>query len=463
MSGKKKVSYSVLSWRYGICNGFSTMLTTVAATYWAIFLTDAVGLEAAVMASILSVASIVDMISVPIVGIVMQKVSFKSGKFRPWLIIGATVAALFRWLSFCDVGLTGAARGLWFGGAYVLAYLFFNFCYSAYSGLLPLMASDPDDRQAFASCKNICNSAGKFLFSMFSVTLIALFGQGNDARGYSMLALLIAVLVVLAYAQLFACTKKVDVVAAKSNSKDAPVKDDYSASLWEMIRFSITKPFVIYLLGASCKGSAYFIITGLAAYYYTYVVGDKSMLTVYLSMSTFLMIFGSFITPFISRWLKGAKQTYRTGLIIYAGCIFLAYFFGKSAIAFTAIFSIGYIGYSIAHTAEITVYASVVDYSQWKHGRDLKPFMMALFNLVPKIGTTVGAFVMGWGLVAVGFDKANVTESAVQGIRMLFSLVPGAILILGIIMFIIFPLNDEKVRQMQIEIRERKAKEAAAK
>ena len=89
--------------------------------------------------------------------------------------------------------------------------------------------------------------------------------------------------------------------------------------------------------------------------------------------------------------------------------------------------------------------------------------MMSLFNLVPKIGTTVGAFVMGWGLVAVGFDKANVTESAVQGIRMLFSLVPGAILIIGIIMFIIFPLNDEKVRQMQQEIRERKAKEAAAK
>lgn len=463
MSGKKKVSYSVLSWRYGVCNGFSTMLTTVASTYWAIFLTDAVGLEAAVMASILSIASIVDMVSVPIVGIVMQKVNFKSGKFRPWLMIGAVIAALFRWLSFCDVGMSGAARGLWFGGAYVLAYLGYNLAFTAYSGLLPLMATDPDDRQGFASSKNICNSTGKFLFSMFSVYLISLFGQGNDAKGYSMLALLIAVLVILGYLQLFACTKKVDVTSVKETAKNEPVKDEYKASLWEMIRFSVTKPFIIYLLGASCKGSAYFIITGLAAYYYTYVVGDKGMLTVYLSMSTFLMIFGSFITPFLSRWLKGAKQTYRTGLIIYAGCIFLAYFFGKSAIAFTAIFSIGYIGYSIAHTAEITVYASVVDYSQWKHGRDLKPFMMALFNLVPKIGTTVGSFIMGWGLVAVGFDKANVTESAVQGIRMLFSLVPGSILILGVIMFIIFPLNDEEVRQMQAEIRERKAKEAAAK
>ena len=70
MGKKKKVMYSVMSFRYGLTNGFSTLITTMASTYWAIFLTDAVGLETAVMAGILSAASIVDMVSVPFIGII---------------------------------------------------------------------------------------------------------------------------------------------------------------------------------------------------------------------------------------------------------------------------------------------------------------------------------------------------------------------------------------------------------
>lgn len=457
MGNKKKVMYSVMSFRYGLTNGFSTLITTMASTYWAIFLTDAVGLQTAVMAGILSAASIVDMVSVPIIGIIMQKAKFKSGKFRPWLILGAVTAAVFRWLTFTDPGLTGVAQAVWFGGGYILTYVGYNIAFTAFTGLLPLMATDPDDRQAYAGAKSICNSAGKFVFSLFSVSLVAAFGRGNDALGYSMLALLIGVLVILAYFQLFTATKKIDVVQTEEKKEGgAKSGDAYKASLWEMIKFAITKPFLLYLGGASCKGSTYFIITGLAAYYYTYVVGDKNMLTFYLSLSTFLMIFGSFIMPFVSRLVKGAKQTYILGLALYAACLALAYFLGQDAVVFTILMSAGYVGYSVAHAAEITVYSSVVDYSQWKSGKDLKPFMMSLFNLVPKIGTTVGSVVMGYGLVAVGFDAANVTESAVDGIRILFSALPCILLLVGIVLMVIFPLTDDKVRKMQAEIKARK-------
>ena len=261
--------------------------------------------------------------------------------------------------------------------------------------------------------------------------------------------------------QLFTATKKIDVVAPKAETAKGevkkPVEDVYKASLWEMIKYAITKPFLLYLGGASCKGSTYFIITGLAAYYYTYVVGDKNMLTVYLSLSTFLMIGGSFIMPYVSRLVKGAKQTYILGLSIYAACLALAYFLGTNAVVFTVLMSAGYVGYSIAHAAEITIYSSVVDYTQWKSGKDLKPFMMSLFNLVPKIGTTVGSFVMGFGLVAVGFDKTNVTAGAISGIRVLFSALPSLLLVVGIVLMVLFPLTDDKVRSMQAEIRERKA------
>ena len=77
-------------------NGFSTLLTTVAATYWALFLTGAVGMEPAMMATILSISSTVYLLSIPVCGIVMQKVRIGGGKwgiFRPWLLAGGGIAA----------------------------------------------------------------------------------------------------------------------------------------------------------------------------------------------------------------------------------------------------------------------------------------------------------------------------------------------------------------------------------
>lgn len=455
METKNKI-YTLKSVRYGVTNLFSTLLTTVAATYWALFLTDAVSLETALMATILTISSTVDLISIPLCAIILQKAKFKKGgKFRPWLLIGGVGAALFRWLSFTDLGLSSGGQAVWFAGTYVLTYIFFNLAYSAFTGLLPVMAKTPEDRVSFSSGRVTFNSIGKFLFSLSSVFLISAFGKGHsESFGYSAFALLIAFLVVLGFVQLFFAAKKDDVIEVyEDQSKQGSKKvDQYDASIWEMIKYTISKPFLLYLLSSACKGTTYFIIVGLAGYYYTYVIGDKSMFTVYLTASTFLMICGSFFTPFISKLVKGSRNTFIIGILLYGICLGSAFFFGKTGMSFTIIMCLGYIGYSIAHASEVAVYSTVVDYTKWKYKKDLKPFMMTLFSLTPKIGTAIGSAVLGFGLVAVGFSKDNITPQAVDGIRALLSGLPAVLSAVSVIAMILFPLTEKKVREMYADM-----------
>ncbi len=459
---KGKSIYTGAAFRYGITNGFSTLLTTVASTYWSLFLTSAVGIETAIMATILTVSSTVDLISIPICGVVLQKVRFKKGgKFRPWLVIGGVGAALLRWLSFTNLGLTGAGQAIWFAGTYILSYLFFNLAYSAFTGILPVMAKTPNERVAYASSRVTWNSVGKFLFSLTSVGLIKFFGKTSEATGYSMLALIISILVVIGFVQLFMGTKKYDVIETVE-SAGGKTKDQYDASIWEMIKYTITKPFVLYLIGSACKGTTYFIITGLAAYYYRYVVADMNMLTVYLTASTFLMIGGSFLTPYVSKLFKGSRNTFVVGVLFYGLFLGSAYFFGKSAVTFTVIMCLAFVFYSFAHSAEVAVYSYVVDYTKWKTGKDLKPFMMTLFSLTPKIGTTIGAAVLGYGLVAVGFNKAKVTPQAVAGIKALFSALPAIIAIIGAAAMLLCPLAEKKVQEMHADIAKKDAEKESA-
>ena len=79
--------------------------------------------------------------------------------------------------------------------------------------------------------------------------------------------------------------------------------------------------------------------------------------------------------------------------------------------------------------------------------------MMSMFNILPKIGTAIGNTVLGYGLVAIGFQKENVTASAASGLRVLFSALPAAILFIGVVVFLLFPLTDEKIKSMQEDIK----------
>ncbi len=461
---KRKTIYTGPSIRYGITNGFSTLLTMVASTYFAFYLSSVIKIETAIMATIITVSSLADLISIPICAVILQKTKFKKGgKLRPWLLIGGIGAALLRWLNFTNLGLTGMGQAVWFAGTYILSYFFFNLAYSAFTGILPLMAKSPDERVAFASSRTVFNSIGKFLFSLSSLALIMAFGGRTNATGYSVLALIIAILVVFGFWQLYVGTKKYDVIESVE-VKPGKTKDQYDASIWEMVKCTITKPFILYLIGACCKGTTYFIITGLTAYYYGFVVNNMNMMTLYMTLSTFLMIIGAAATPYVSRLAKGSRNIYAIGLLVYGLVMGTAYFLGKTALPFTIIMSTAFIFYALAHSAEAALYSFVVDYTQWKSGKDLKPFMMTLFSLVPKVGTTVGAAVLGYGLVAVGFNvKAKVqTPAAIEGIRGLLSALPAILAVVGAVAIILCPLTEKNIRQMHEDMAKKEAEKKAA-
>ena len=86
---------------------------------------------------------------------------------------------------------------------------------------------------------------------------------------------------------------------------------------------------------------------------------------------------------------------------------------------------------------------------------------MSMLSMVIKIGIVVSNLVVGWGLVAVGFDAANVTETAKTGIMNLTVLMPMVIMIIGAVITLLSPLSDKRVRTIKAELEKRHAGEQA--
>ena len=215
-------------------------------------------------------------------------------------------------------------------------------------------------------------------------------------------------------------------------------------------------PMIIYLAGSICKIVGSIGLTMLVSYYYTYAYGDMSMLTVYLTLSTVLQLIGATLAPVVNKIVKGNRNTFATGMFIYAACLALAFVTGKgSALIFTVFLAVGYMGWAITHTADAAYYSYIGDLVEYKHHKNIQPFLMSMLSMVIKIGIVVSNMVVGWGLVAVGFDANNVTEAAKTGIMNLTVLLPCAVLILGGIITLFSPLNDRKVREIKEELDKR--------
>jgi len=103
------------------------------------------------------------------------------------------------------------------------------------------------------------------------------------------------------------------------------------------------------------------------------------------------------------------------------------------------------------------MYADTADYGEWKRGRRATGLVFSASTMSQKIGWALGAFVALTLMSQVGFEP-NQTQSveSLDGLVLLFSLIPAAFGILAMIIAFFYPLNDARVAQIVNELAERR-------
>jgi GPH family glycoside/pentoside/hexuronide:cation symporter len=109
------------------------------------------------------------------------------------------------------------------------------------------------------------------------------------------------------------------------------------------------------------------------------------------------------------------------------------------------------------------MYADTADYGAWKFGRRTTGLVFSAAVFAQKIGLAVGSFLLGWILTFVGFTaNAIQTPRALLGIKIVFSLLPGALALLSGLAIFFYRLDDTTVKQMEGELAAGKTDPASA-
>jgi GPH family glycoside/pentoside/hexuronide:cation symporter len=107
--------------------------------------------------------------------------------------------------------------------------------------------------------------------------------------------------------------------------------------------------------------------------------------------------------------------------------------------------------------------ADSADYSEWKSGRRATGLCFSAAVFAQKAGWGIGAAIAGWLLTAFHYvPDVTQTESALTGIKLLVSVIPG-VLYMSCAGFMIFYAIDSKLTAlMKEELDARRAHEAVA-
>jgi glycoside/pentoside/hexuronide:cation symporter, GPH family len=137
------------------------------------------------------------------------------------------------------------------------------------------------------------------------------------------------------------------------------------------------------------------------------------------------------------------------------------YFFSNTAV--TAVFLTqtlhGFI-YGITIPLLWAMIADVADYSEWKNSRRATAIIFSAMIFGLKFGLSVGGALSAWLLGVFGYeaDAPAQTDAAVNGIKLMVSVIPGVIFIAGTSLLVGYSISKKMEVQIEKDLKERRLK-----
>ena len=368
------------------------------------FLSDVLSLPVWVFAAasmVLSVMRIFDAINDPITGLVIDNIRSPWGKFKPAILVGGILSAVFSILLFANIG-----TGWTFVILFAIAYFFWDVTYGindiAYWTLLPAMSSDQKFREKTGAFARICANVGMYIVMVGWQPVTS--ALGDTPKAWFWCAVVIAVIYLLGL--LF------PLLGVKE--KRVAVEDQESTTLKQMWRALVHNDQLMWTtLSMGLFMVGYCTTVGFAVYYMKYIFGNEGLYVVLVGVCGVAQLSALGVYPAVSRRFN-RKQLYTlsTALILAGYGIF---FFAEISIILIALGAVlVFVGQAFIQTLMLMFLADTVEYGQWKLGKRNESITSSVQPLINKIGGALSTAVVSLTLIISGIKVDGGTVDAID-------------------------------------------------
>ncbi len=447
--------------KYGFYLFGSSTAAMIQMTYMTIFMTDYIGIPAAVVATTLLVARVLDLIIGIVSGGIIEKVHMRWGKYRSWLLILRWVIVFSLVCSFFDTGSWPLAFkvGVSFVG-YILLNASMSFTTNAYYALGPALAgANLNDRFRLSARGAQFMCLAMLLQSSAALPLVNVLTPVCGAANAFLVAAIIFAIPYLFSCQIVSNLCKECDPSGKFDESGRPHKSQVTVK--DMIQsVAKNKQLLVMFLAMTVYYVGFYVFSNFGTYYFSYIVGDFNLFTVSMTVTTITGFLASLVMPKLGGML-GKKKAFIAAMVAYAVICVAYYPAGSNWILYTVLAAVGGAAVYLFSSFGANYFVDCGEYYLYKTGVDTRDVAIAMYSVPMKIGMMLGGAIATYGLAALNFEAhMGVDQTFYNGFMSLRSFAP-AILILLAGLFVAFGYKiTDKDAQMYAE---ENAKRAAAK
>ena len=449
---------------YGCGDFASSMFWKLFSMFLLFFYTDVFGISAAAVGTMFLVTRIWDAVNDPMMGVIADRTNTRWGKFRPYLLYVAVPFGIIGVLTFTTPDFDTSGKLIYAYVTYTMMMMVYTAVNVPYASLMGVMTNVSSERTSLASFRFIGAFAGGFLVTSTANSLIVHFGGSTTSSvGYQWTIAIYSFIAIIFFLLTFLGTKERLQPAVTQSSLKEDLRDIMKNGPW----FIMLGAGISILIFNSLRD-------GSIMYYFRYYVQDQ---TVSLFGTEYDFSYGILASAYMSIWVGtniigvilakpisaviGKKKTYLVSAILSAILSFFIFFLqpGQIALLFISNILIG-ITAGIVMPLNWAMYADIADYSEWKTGRRATGLIFSSSSMSQKFGWTLGGALTGWLLAAFGFQPGvDQSETALFGIRLMFTIIAGAGALLAVVFVFLYPLDEKTMAKVESELEISRAKE----
>jgi GPH family glycoside/pentoside/hexuronide:cation symporter len=420
---------------YGTGDFASNLMWGVISSFLLYFYTNVALIPVVATGTIFLLSRFLDAFIDPVIGGFIDRTNSKWGRTKPYIMFGIIPLGVIYVLTFTNIGGSNGEKIIYAYVTYIITGILYSVVNIPYGALMPIMTRDSNEKAQLSSFRMIGMAAGNIFVTACTMPLVNILGQGNQSRGFLFTTILFAV---IGFFSFMIITKN-----CKERYLEVRIDSNKKTSVLETYRIAVKNgPWVATVLFALFSFIRIGAFVSITIYFCLTVLRNPAAISIILPLMYVAAFIASMFTPAFIRKFK-YRNANIIGILLMAISFCIMPFFANNFIVFVIIYFVGQLFGGVTSGTVFGMISDSVDYNEWKFGVRSEGTLYAGYSFATKVGMAIGGAVVGYMLAFIGYNPAKVTASAVNGLNMLFYVVPVVCMIIQIIIVLFYKLDKQ--------------------
>lgn len=392
-----------------------------------------------IVTTIILVLRIAELFVDPFIGNIIDKTKTRWGRFKPWVLGGAVIAAVTLAMLFTDFGGLTVSNPTLYLIIFAIVYFIMDIFYSAKDvaiwSMIPALSFDSHEREVTATIARIGSVFGAQMVTVIVMPVVLYFsinqnGGAGDPTGWFAFACIGGGIATLGAIILGLGTHEQD-NALRENKEETSAKDVLKVLTKNDQLLWMAIAYLVYGIGIN-------IVNNFNLYYFIYVIGDATKFSILGVINTVIGLLAVAAFPILTTKFSRRKLFFSSIAVMTAALVL----YGMSGTNVTlALVAAGLftLPQALIFLVVLMTITDSVEYGQLKLGHRDEAVCLCVRPLVDKFAGAVSSGIIGLAAIWIGMtggaSASGLTADNMMRLQIIMFAAPIVLMVVGALIY----------------------------